>query len=137
MGDKPDSPRPYRVPLRQAPQTLPRRRESWRGRSVGLHAPNNVYARSNMSISSFLLRLMARNHWALSYRFPHLRLRLLQPVRHPHLAVHRRRGGEMLLRLLTLARASIELASPRRQWATSECNPNPGLAAIRSSLTYP
>ena len=40
----------------------------------------------------------------------HLRFRLLQPVRHPHLAVHRRCGGEMLLRLLTLARAPVELA---------------------------
>jgi hypothetical protein len=39
-----------------------------------------------------------------------LRLRLLQPVRHPHLAVHRRRGGEMLLRLLALTRAPVELA---------------------------
>jgi hypothetical protein len=27
----------------------------------------------------------------------YLRLRLLQPVRHPHVAVHRRRGGEVLL----------------------------------------
>src|SRR5262249_11467787 len=33
-----------------------------------------------------------------------------QPVRHPHLAVHRRRGGEMLLRLLALADAPVELA---------------------------
>src|SRR5262249_2335644 len=40
----------------------------------------------------------------------YLCLRLLQPVRHPHLAVHRRRGGEMLLRVLTLARAPGELA---------------------------
>src|SRR5262249_13799033 len=39
-----------------------------------------------------------------------LRLRLLQPVRHPHLAVHRRRGGQVLLRLLALARARVELA---------------------------
>src|SRR5262249_2270739 len=39
-----------------------------------------------------------------------LSLYLLQPVRHPHLAVHRRRGGEMLLRLLALARAPVELA---------------------------
>src|SRR5262247_790736 len=39
-----------------------------------------------------------------------LRLRLLQPVRHSHLAVHRRRGGEVLLRLLALARARAELA---------------------------
>src|SRR5262245_5616977 len=40
----------------------------------------------------------------------HLRLRLLQPERHLHLAVHRRRGGEVLLRLLALARAPVELA---------------------------
>src|SRR5262245_20981814 len=40
----------------------------------------------------------------------YLRGRLLQPVRHAHLAVHRRRGGEMLLRLLALARAAVELA---------------------------
>src|SRR5262249_39665861 len=33
-----------------------------------------------------------------SGQFPHLPFRLLQPVRHPHLAVHRRRGGEVLLR---------------------------------------
>src|SRR4029434_4496253 len=38
------------------------------------------------------------------------RLCLLQPVRHPHLAVHRRCGGEVLLRLLALARAPVELA---------------------------
>src|SRR5262245_8685665 len=37
------------------------------------------------------------------------RLRLLQPVRHAHLAVHRRRGGEVLLRLLAFTRASVEL----------------------------
>src|SRR5207245_4542160 len=39
----------------------------------------------------------------------HLGLGLLQPVRHPHLAVHRRRGGEMLPRQLALARAPVEL----------------------------
>src|SRR5215510_7188224 len=43
-------------------------------------------------------------------QFHHLRLRLLQPIRHPHLAVHRRRGGEMLLRLFALAPAPVELA---------------------------
>src|ERR1700730_4153098 len=48
---------------------------------------------------------------ALSSRqSPHLRLRLLQPVRHPHLAVQRRRGREMLSGLLALARAPIESA---------------------------
>src|SRR2546427_4468948 len=35
---------------------------------------------------------------------------LLQPVRHPHLAVHRRRGGEVLPRLLAFAGAPVELA---------------------------
>src|SRR4029450_10052891 len=45
-----------------------------------------------------------------SRQVPHLRLRLLQPVRHAHLTVHRRRGGEMLLRLLALAGAQVELA---------------------------
>ena len=39
-----------------------------------------------------------------------LRLRLLQIEPHVHLAVHRRRDGEVLLRLLTLARAPVELA---------------------------
>src|SRR5215470_19902138 len=37
-------------------------------------------------------------------------LRLLQPARRPHLAVHRRRRGEVLLRLLRLARAPVKLA---------------------------
>src|SRR5216684_3446929 len=41
---------------------------------------------------------------------PHLRLRLLHPVRHPHLAIHRRRHGEMLLRLLALVRTPVELS---------------------------
>src|SRR5215510_9476147 len=45
------------------------------------------------------------------------RLGLFQPVRHPHLAVHRRRGGEMLLRLLALARAPVELAEAEVAWA--------------------
>ncbi len=35
---------------------------------------------------------------------------LFQPVRHAHLAEHRRRGREVLLRLLVLARAPVELA---------------------------
>jgi hypothetical protein len=37
-------------------------------------------------------------------------LRLLQPEAHAHLAVHRRRGDEVLLRLRALACTSIELA---------------------------
>src|SRR5262249_48344204 len=46
-----------------------------------------------------------------SFRYSHLHLGLLQPVRHPHLAVHRRRGGVVLVRLLALARAPVELAA--------------------------
>src|SRR5262249_5871153 len=38
------------------------------------------------------------------------RFRLLQPKRHAHVAVHRRRGGEMRLGVLVLARAPIELS---------------------------
>src|SRR5262245_8412986 len=38
----------------------------------------------------------------------YLRGYLLQPVRHSHLSVHRRRGGEMLLRLLVLVGAPVE-----------------------------
>src|SRR5262245_30202708 len=45
-----------------------------------------------------------------SQQLLYLSLRLLQPVRHPHLAVHRRRGGQVLLRLRALARATVELA---------------------------
>src|SRR5262245_20193700 len=37
-----------------------------------------------------------------------LRLRLLKPERHVHLAIHRGCGGEVLLRLFRLARASVE-----------------------------
>src|SRR5213593_4810052 len=43
-------------------------------------------------------------------RAPSLILCLLQPVRHPHLSIHRRRGSEVLLRLLALACAPVELA---------------------------
>src|SRR5215471_19882258 len=39
-----------------------------------------------------------------------LRLRLLQPVRHSHLAIHRPRGGQVLVRLVALAHTSVELA---------------------------
>src|SRR5215471_3527670 len=48
--------------------------------------------------------------WLSLLEFLRLSLRLLQPVRHSHLAIHRRRDGEMFLRLLALARAPGELA---------------------------
>jgi len=45
-----------------------------------------------------------------SRELSHLRLRLLQPETHSHLAVHRRRGDEVLARLFPLARAPVEPA---------------------------
>src|SRR5215467_2901427 len=44
-----------------------------------------------------------------SRRVSHLRLRLLQIEPHIHLAVHRRRGGEVFARLFALARARAQL----------------------------
>src|SRR5262249_30907553 len=45
-----------------------------------------------------------------SYQLSHLSLRLLQPVRHPHLAVHRRRGGDVFASLLPLVRSPVKPA---------------------------
>src|SRR5215470_11112006 len=42
--------------------------------------------------------------------FPQRSLRLLQPEPHAHLAVHRGRGGEVLPRLLAVARPPVEFA---------------------------
>jgi hypothetical protein len=54
----------------------------------------------------------------------HLRLRLLQPEAHVHIAVHCRGGGEVLLRFLPLARPLGELAkskvAPGHEWAHPE-----------------
>ena len=69
------------------------------------------------------------------FRGTHLMaLRLLQPEAHVHLAIHRRRRGEVLLRLLTLAHASVELAEaevfpefltlPAYDMITAECLQN-------------
>lgn len=46
-------------------------------------------------------------------QLPRLRLRLLQPEPHVHLAVHRRGGREVQSGLLLLARASVELAETK------------------------
>src|SRR6266481_6561821 len=54
--------------------------------------------------------LQARRGTLMSGQLPHLRLRLLQPVRHVHLAVHRRCGREVFAGLLALACAPVELA---------------------------
>src|SRR5215475_13751665 len=47
--------------------------------------------------------------WGLG-EFLQPRLRLLQEEPHVHHAVHRRRGGEVLMRLLALVRAAVEPA---------------------------
>jgi hypothetical protein len=46
----------------------------------------------------------------LLFSLLNLGLCLLQPVPHAHLAIHRRRGRKVLVRLLTLSRAAAELA---------------------------
>src|SRR6266853_5228968 len=43
----------------------------------------------------------------------HLLFRLLQPEPHAHLAVHRRRDGEMFFGLRVVARASVEVAEAK------------------------
>jgi hypothetical protein len=58
------------------------------------------------SATALMIRLSSKN--TIGPRSPsrplsQLRLCLLQPVGHPHLAVHRRRGGEVLLRRRPLA----------------------------------
>src|SRR5215472_3379075 len=55
-------------------------------------------------------RLSGSHHLPRSRQFFQFRSRAVQPVRHSHLAVHRRRYSEMLLRLLALARALVDLA---------------------------
>jgi hypothetical protein len=45
-----------------------------------------------------------------SCELPQLRLRLLQTVRHPHLAVHLRRDSAVLVGLLALSDTPVELA---------------------------
>src|SRR6266852_6955487 len=57
-----------------------------------------------------LLRQGAAPGAVSSRQRPHLRLRLLHPVRHLHLVVHRRRGGEMLTRVIPLVCPPVELA---------------------------
>src|SRR4030095_15460160 len=71
------------------PITIP----GWRGGVAGHRA-----------VAAVVGALSSLRHRTLS------RLRLLQPVRHPHLAVRRRRGGEVLAGLIALARAPVELA---------------------------
>jgi hypothetical protein len=49
--------------------------------------------------------------WAQRLSQPsHLPLRLLEPEPHFHLGVQRRRGGEVLSRLIALSRSPVQLA---------------------------
>ena len=64
--------------------------------------------------------------WALAFLGSRLLLglRSLLPVRHTHLPIHRRRNGEVLVRLLTLAHALVEPAEAEvavgDEWAHAE-----------------
>src|SRR5207237_6929097 len=68
-------------------------------------------SRTARSLSQSGHRCTFRGTSALS-KFINLRLRLLQPEPHVHLAVHRRRSREVLLGVLQLAHAPVELAEP-------------------------
>src|SRR5215470_14206526 len=87
------------------------------------------------SATALMIRLSRKNIISPhppSCRPSHLRLRLLQPVRHSHLAVHRRRDGEMLLRLLTLARTPVEL--PEAEVAVGDEGAHAELRGERQSV---
>jgi hypothetical protein len=58
-------------------------------------------------------------------RFTHLRLRLLQPKRHVHVAVHRRRGGEVVAGLIPFARAQVDLAETEVAVGDEGARPEP------------
>src|SRR5215472_9544964 len=59
-----------------------------------------------------------QRRYFISALFPQFRFCLLQVEPHLHLAVHRRRGGEVLARLLALARAREQL--PEAQVAVGD-----------------
>src|SRR6266851_6318914 len=80
-----------------------------------------------------LLRQGAGPGAVSSRQRPHLRLRLLHPVRHPHLAVHRRRGGEMLTRVIPLVCSPVELAEA--DVAVGKERAHPELAGKRQGCT--
>src|SRR6266508_2222821 len=81
--------------------------------------PGPVVTRDHLDMSASCLRRSCLRTGPVSSlpgrhgpspQLPRLRLRLLQPEPHVHLAVHRRRGGEVPLRLLALARSTVERA---------------------------
>jgi hypothetical protein len=54
-----------------------------------------------------------------------LRLRLLKPKRHVHVAVHRRRGGEVVAGLIPFARAQVDLAETEVAVGDEGAHPEP------------
>src|SRR5262245_52817816 len=73
-----------------------------------------------------------RRDW-VSSRFPHCRLRLLEIEPHVHLAVHRRRGGEVVAGLLRIARPAVDLAET--EMAVDDEGPHAELGGERQRLT--
>src|SRR5262245_43366080 len=97
--------------------TLPRRANASRDASTSFNQANQGSTKNLKSVRRTVnggvwirRHRVARMCGRLSSKLLHLCPSLLQPVRHAHLAVHRRRGSEMLLRLRALARAPVELA---------------------------
>src|SRR5260370_4847403 len=84
-------------------------------------------------VMDLLLRQGAGPGAFSSRQLPHLRLRLLHPVRHPHLAVHRRGRGEMLTRVTPLVCSPAELAEA--DVAVGKKRAHPELAAERQRAT--
>src|ERR1700730_10367353 len=70
--------------------------------NLPLHLPSRFAPRSDC-------RALPSSLW----QFPHC-LRLLPPVRHAHLAIHRRRSGEVFAGQVTVVGASVELAEAER-----------------------
>src|SRR5258705_6108094 len=84
-------------------------------------------------VMEILLRQGTGRGAVSSRQRPHFRLRLLQPVRHVHLAVHRRRSGEMLARVIPLVCSPVELAEA--EVAVGDERPHADLIGERDGVT--
>src|SRR5438067_8640121 len=71
--------------------------------------PDNNARRERRDVVCMVSPLIMRR----SRQQTHLRLNLLEPVRHAHVAVHRRRRRDVLPGLLALAGAPVEPAQPK------------------------
>ena len=96
-------PRPPQHPhtVRYTELSPGRFKDFWRW-TVGRAKPGGDIVQSNNDVG---LESRTATTTAIALRF-----RLLQPVRHAHVAVHCRRRRDMLLRLLARARAQVDLA---------------------------